>query len=277
MPATSARRAPAGYFAVKRNRHDRVTQVWEYNKDHDLIAHYQYQWKDSSLVFRRDHKYNNRGKLFSVVGWQLADGRPVEKKETFYDFQGQYERVEVTHVNTRGQPAFIETYGEGRKLVSTTQMNYDPARRLDKKKTIYYSPAGNERDFWVTIYTNQNQVAREEHYLSNGTLIAFYRNTYDPLDYHLRHTESFSEETPERIRKDFDADGNLIREEHLTRDLVSNGWKTWTYNEEPGKVIERTFGADGNMIKREIKLQNEPKALLGKLKRETSSAPAARF
>lgn len=265
-PLASPKLTTGGYYAVKEDKSGRIRQVWRYNPQRHVTARYEYDWKDTTLLARKDRFYNEAGKLRSAVKWILKNGRPVEKHETYYDFQGLYEKLEVTYVNPRGQPAFIETFGEGRKLISTTELYYDPAERLDKKQVVYYTPEGNKRDFWVTLYTNFNTIRSEEHYLSNGTLVAFYRNEFDPRDHHLTRTEAFSEETEELTIKEFDAAGRLTREEHLTRQRRSKGWRTWSYEEKPGSVVERTYNGKGERLRESTTPLAGNKPALGDLK-----------
>lgn len=266
QPLNSPKLTTGGYYAVKKDKDGRIRKVWRYNPQRQVTARYEYDWEDTTLLARQDRYFNQAGKLRSAVKWILKNGRPVEKHETYYDFQGLYEKLEITYVNPRGQPAFIETYGEGRKLVSTTELYYDPAERLDKKQVVYYTPDGNRRDFWVTLYTNFNTIRSEEHYLSNGTLIAFYRNEFDPNDHHLTRSESFSEESEELVIKDFDASGRLIREEFLTRNRRSKGWQTWSYDEKPGVVVERKYNGRGVLLNEATTPLAGDKPALGDLK-----------
>lgn len=269
LPITSAQHATGQYYAVKRDRQGRIKQVWQYNTKRQVTARYEYTWEDTTLLSRKDHFYNSKQRLRSVVEWRLDHGRPVEKHESFFDTQGLYEKLVITYVNKNGMPSYEETIGSGRKLVQTTEYYYDPGKRLDKKEVTYFLPNGNKRDFWITLYTNFNKIRSEERYLPNGTLISFYRNTFDVLDNHLTHSEAFNEETAELVTKDFDPEGRQIREEHLTRNYVSKGWQTWDFNEKPDMVVERTFDGKGQLLKQEARSLVSTKPSLGDLKKLT--------
>ena len=269
LPISEGQRVTGSYYAVKRDKNGLVRQVWQYDKKGKVIGKFQYTWEDTTLLTRRDRYYNSKRKLHSIVEWHLVNGRPVEKHESFYDKQGQYEKLVTTRVNKEGKPIYEELFGSGRKLEQTTEYYYDPGKRLDKKVVTYFLPNGDKRDFWVTLYTNFNTIRSEERYLMNGTLISFYRNSYDVLDNHLTRSEAFNEETEELVIKDFDPDGRLIREELLTRTRVSKRTHTWAFDEKPGMVIERSFDRTGKLIKEQSRPVIGEKPSLGDLKRLT--------
>lgn len=269
LPITSGQHATGTHYAVKRDKNGMVKQVWQYDNKGKVIGKYQYTWEDTTLLTRRDRYYNSKRRLHSIVEWHLDNGRPIEKHESFFDNQGQYEKLVTTRVNKEGKPIFEEVIGSGRKLEQTTEYYYDPGKRLDKKLVTYFLPNGAKRDFWVTLYTNFNTIRSEERYLMNGTLISFYRNTYDVLDNHLTRSEAFNEETAELVVKDFDPEGRLIREEHLSRTHVSKGWQTWTFDEKPEMVVERSFDGKGQLIREETRALEGSKHSLGDLNKLT--------
>ena len=161
-----------------------------------------------------------------------------------------FEKRTTTYFDANERPYLEETQRQGLQLESATEFYYDFYGHLDKSRLDFFHPDGSERDYWITIYDDEERILRVEHYLSNNTLVAFYRYTYNPAFGFLEREEILDETRQVFIIRDFAANGLLLKEERQDRELNSLGWVRYEYDEHENPIWEHVYDSRGQLIKR---------------------------
>lgn len=240
--------AKGGYYKVRRDQDRRVVMVAAYDAAGVVLnkAAYKYD-KGGNLIFSSITDYFYRGPSQHVAEYEYQGGRLKQRTDNWYTRDRTFEKRITTYFDQAQRPYLEETQRQGYQLESATEFYYDYYGHLDKSRRDFFDSEGKERDHWITIYDDSERILREEHYLSNNTLLAFYRYTYHPGFGYLEREEILDENRGQFIVRDFESSGLLIKEERKDRGMNSLGWIIYEYDENDNPTWERHFTPEGKL------------------------------
>lgn len=239
------------YFQIKRNakglvtsakhlsHHDHIIErsVYTYDRDEFLISHH-YIENFSNGLPRISRKWTyKRGKLTDKEEQWYSRSRTLEKKFTvLYD---EWQR-----------PYLESTWGLGDRFESSTEFYYDYKGRLDKSRRNFFSEDGSLRDYWLTIYTDHDQIMTEEHYLPNNSLITFYRYSYHPMKDYREQEEVLDAVRNVFTVRTFDEQGLILLEEEKDRQLKLIQKRVYEYNKNSKPLFVHHYDENGVFLKK---------------------------
>ena len=244
--------ATDGYFRVERNKRGQIVTARSYGKDGNIVSKDVYSYdRDGQLRVRRQTTFFQQGPPQVVSEWRYQSGRLIERVDNWYTHSRSFEKKIVTSFDRYQRPYLEETFLEGSVLSSNTEFYYDHRNNLDKSQRNFFLVDGELRDYWITIYDDHERILREEHYLPNGTLLAFYRYQYHPARGFLELEEILDQNRGLFLRRNFDAQHFLLKEERLDREMNLLSYIVYEYglNHEPMRIHH--YNSSGQLVESE--------------------------
>ncbi len=242
------RAATSNYYRVQHNQSGLVLMATEYSASSDLLTKNGYKYdRNGAVVSRTQSTYYHRGPSQKVTEWQYQGGAVKKRVDNWYTRDRSFEKRITTYFDANQRPYLEETQRQGLKLESATEYYYDYYGHLDKSRRDFFTAEGLERDHWITIYDDDERILREEHYLANNTLVAFYRYTYHPAFGYLEREEILDDNRKVFIERHFTSAGLLLHEEQKDREMRSLGWTRYEYDENDNPVWEYIYSPEGEL------------------------------
>ena len=238
------------YYEVRRNSKKQVTSAKHFSGDKHLIEKSYYTYARNGNLTRQQYtEYFHKGLPRISKEWIYEDGRIVQQEEQWYSRARSMEKKLTIFYDKHQQPYLEQTWGLGDKFESSTEYYYDYKHRLDKSRRNFFGLEGELIDFWLTVYTNENQISTEEHYLPNNSMITFYRYTYHPVKDYREQEEILDVDRNIFVVRKFDIYGLLQSEEEMDGEMVLKSRKVYEYSDKNKPQSIRYYDSSNTLFK----------------------------
>lgn len=247
----SSKKKPAGeFFIVKRNKQGQIISAKHYANKKHLLEKSRYTYSRSGDLKRHQSTvFFFKGPPQITREWVYSKGRLTTREESWFTRSRSLERRLTILYDSEQKPYLEQTWGIGLKIESSTEYYYDYNHRLDKSRRNFFNPDGGLRDYWLTLYNDENQITHEEHYLADNSLIAFYRYSYHPVLAYREREELLDEERDIFISRTFDEYGLILSEEERNREMNLLSKVSFEYNMKHKPVTMRHYDGEGKLLK----------------------------
>ncbi len=238
------------YFEVKRNKKGQVISAKYFNSKKNIVARSVYNYdRRGNLLRHQQTEYFQHGPPRISKEWTYKSGRIVEREDQWFTRSHLLEKKLTIHYDLNQRPYLEETWGLSDKIESSTAYYYDHDKRLDKSQRNFFLPDGELRDYWLTIYNDDNQIINEEHYLPDNSLISFYRYSYHPVEKYRELEEILDESRQIFISRSYDEYGLILVEEERDRNFNLILKKVYEYNDKHQPKLIHRYNNAGQLIK----------------------------
>jgi len=239
------------YFQVTRNTKGQVTSA-RYLSTHDqLLAKSFYSYDRDDYLIRHHHIEYFSNELPRISReWKYRKGRVTQKDEQWFTRSRTMEKKFTVLYDDWGRPYLEQTWGLGDRFESSTEFYYDHKGRLDKSRRNFFSEDGSLRDYWLTIYTDHDQIKTEEHYLPDNTLLTFYRYTYHPIKDYREQEELLDADRDVFTTRTFDGAGRVLLEIEKDRELKLIQKRVYEYSAKMKPLFIHHYDASGTLIRK---------------------------
>ncbi|NQV14365.1 hypothetical protein HQ531_02820 [bacterium] len=237
------------YYEVVRNNKGLISSAKHFSAERDLIEKSRYTYSRKGTLTRHHlTEYFHKGPPRNAREWMYINGQVVKQEEMWFTRSRALEKKLTIHYDAEGKNYLEETWGLAGKIESSTEYYYDFKHRLDKSRRNFFYPDGDPRDYWLTIYNDENQIISEEHYLPDNSLLAFYRYAYHPVQAYREHEEILEEDRNIFISRRFDEYGLILEESQSDRELRLLKRTVYEYNDKYKPKLVHHYNAAGKLI-----------------------------
>ena len=243
--------ARGDYYEVRRNAAGQIVAAFHFSKNGIPVEKSHYEYDRKGLLHKHHYvEYFNTGLPRLSREWIYKKGKIVQREERWLTRSRTLEKKLTVFYDGEQKPYLEQTWGLGERFESSTEYYYDHKKRLDKSRRNFYDPDGNLRDYWLTIYNDDEQIMTEEHYLPDNSLITFYRYTYHPVKGYREQEEILDVDRDLFIVRKFDDYGRVQSEEEQDRHRNLKERRIYEYTKKHKPAFVYHYNARGKLIKK---------------------------
>ena len=239
------------YFLVTRNEDRLVISATHFSQHDRILAKSFYSYDRDNYLVRHHYIENFSNGLPRISReWKYNRGKLVQKDEQWYTRSRTMEKKFTVLYDERGRPYLEQTWGLGDRYESSTEFYYDYKGRLDKSRRNFFNEDGSLRDYWLTIYSDHDQIKTEENYLPDNTLLSFYRYTYHPFKDYREKEEVLDADRDLFTIRSFDEDGRVLKEEDRDREMQLIQKRVYEYSVKHRPLFIHYYDSKGAFIRK---------------------------
>lgn len=239
------------YFQIKKNEKGQVLEARHLSVHDREIAKSFYSYdRDDYMIRHYNIEYFGNGLPRISKEWKFKRGKVTQREEQWYTRSRTLEKKFTILYDDWGRPYLEQTWGLGDRFESSTEFYYDYKGRLDKSRRNFFSEDGSLRDYWLTIYTDHDQIKTEEHYLPDNTLLTFYRYTYHPMKDYREQEEVLDADRDVFTIRTFDSEGRVLLEEEKDRELKLIQKRVYEYSPKKKPLFIHHYDATGTFVRK---------------------------
>ncbi|MCF7808418.1 MAG: hypothetical protein K9M49_04200 [Candidatus Marinimicrobia bacterium] len=244
------------YYQIRKNGKGQVLSAKHFSSHDKIIETSSYTYdRDGFLISHHYIENFSNGLPRLSRKWQYDRGKLTDKEEQWYSRSRTLEKRFTVLYDEWQRPYLESTWGLGDRFESSTEFYYDYKGRLDKSRRNFFWDDGSLRDYWLTIYTDHDQIMSEEHYLPDNSLTTFYRYTYHPIKDYREKEEVLDAGRNIFTIRTFNEQGLILVEEEKDREMQLIQKRIFEYDENSKPLYIQHYDKNGAFIKK-TKYQN---------------------
>jgi hypothetical protein len=238
------------YYKITRDKKGNVVSAFHLSHHDKTLAKSFYNYdRDGYLIRHRYVEYFSNEQPRISRDWEYKRGKVLHRDEQWYTRTRTLAKKFTVLYDDWGRPYLEQTWGLGDRYQSSTEFYYDHKGRLDKSRRNFFNEDGSLRDYWLTIYTDHDQIKTEEHYLPDNTLLTFYRYTYHPMKDYREQEEVLDASRDVFTTRTFDGFGRILLEEDKDRELRLIEKRIYEYSEKMKPLFIYFYDPSGTLTK----------------------------